>query len=303
MGRKNQQNQHDIQFLTELLLLLKLNMPLDDALKFLQQAQDQPRLSQFVNPIQHAVASQSRFSSALSKQAHWPDFLRQLLLNYEQEHDLITGLEKILHYRQQIEANNRQFMQRLRAQWAYSLLLFLLCIFIASLLMNSALPTWTPVLFDASLWIKNNLKIITLTLLAVVLYYLYGCRNQGTAFWLARWWANFQLFLPTGKIQRDEQLIRALYTWQLACHQSLPEIFSALQAATHNAAYAWLFAQIKHQLQQGHDLSQILPCYPRLLPAKFRAFLLLQTQQPNSDVLTPLIHIYRQPCELNIFCR
>ncbi|MCP4701239.1 MAG: type II secretion system F family protein [Gammaproteobacteria bacterium] len=264
------------EFLRELALLLKNNIPLDEALEIVQQGQEKPAVQRLINKIQQDIRGGATLAQSLDcHPQYFQPFLTELVRDAEQRNDVVNMLEKIAAYRESAAFADMELAGGLKAGLVYPVIMLLITFFITAILMifvvpvftdmfrdfGAALPGLTQLIVNISDAFNEYWYLIFIGLPVLWIYYRFGVKRKGSQFWLSRLMMGIVLRLPGfGRIHQYIETARALRTWtfMLANGYAMEKAVAASAQATNNPLYADALTRASEQMADGNPLSAAL---------------------------------------------
>lgn len=275
------------EFIEELALLLESGISDSDALKIVQQGQENPVIQQLIKDIINDVENKMSLADSFAKYPHYfePFIVEMLSQNKETQ---TTTLMKIAKYRQSMEIDGIELTKKIVSSSAHTISLLVIFLVIISFMLIYVIPVFAD-MFDSF-----GSKLPVLTQLAVnlsdffVAYWFFIMGSLAILIGIS-WmkWQMVKLYLPLfGELYRKVALIRSLRTcvFMLSEGASIAKAFTATAQAVNNPIYAKIFNQVSQQTTEGMNLSDALQAHS-ILPKKVVYSAIIGTKTNRLDNL------------------
>ncbi len=289
---------HITEFIGELALLLESGIACRDALKIVQQEQDNRGMQKLIAAILNDVEKGMSLADSF---AQYPDYfepflVERLVSSGKDEANQTASLVKIAQYRESMDVDAQNLTKRI----AFSSLYILFLLFLLLILTTFLLIYVVPVFADMFRSFGGSLPTLTQWVLNLSDFFVAnGLLIMGGVFvlgWLVRIkWQIVTLYIPLiGRLYHKIALIRGLRTcaFMLSEGASVAKAFSAAAQIVHNPIYAKRFNQVSEQVAEGMPLSDALQAHS-IFPKKMVHAAVVGTQANKLDkLLAKLADLY-----------
>jgi len=253
------------EFIGELALLLESGISCGDALKIVQQEQENPALQKLIAATLLDIENGMSLADSFAKYPHYFEpFLVEMLQSCGNEEPKQTAtLVKIAKYRESMDVDAVDLTKKIANSSIYILFLLLVFFALTTILFVYVVPVFAD-MFESMGGELPRLTQFVVNIsdffVASWLFIMGGMLILGGLIWM-KWWQTVTLYMPLfGKLYRKIALIRGLRTcaFMLSEGASSAKAFAAAAQIVNNPVYAKQLSQVSQQVADGMPLSSAL---------------------------------------------
>jgi type IV pilus assembly protein PilC len=279
-------------FIGELALLLESGISCGDALKIVQQEQENPAMQKLIAAIITDIENDMSLADSFAKYPHYfePFLVEMLQSGGNEEPKQTATLVKIAKYREYMDVDAADLTKKIAYSSTYILFLFLVFFALTTILIVYVVPVFADMFssFGGELpGLTQFVVDLSDFFVASWLFIMGGMLIVGGLIWM-KWWQTVTLYIPLfGRLYRKIALIRGLRTcaFMLSEGASSAKAFAAAAQIVNNPVYAKQLSQVSQQVAEGMSLSSALHDAHLAFPKKIVHAAAVGTQTDKLDKL------------------